>query len=291
MNSFQYISPINEFEYFRPSVLEEALNLMSEYGNSCRVIAGGTDLTIALKNGEIPKAIIDISNLKQLKYIKEDNESVRIGSLTTFDEIFRSGIILKSAQCLSEAAYNVGTWQIRNLATIGGNIANASPAADSAPPLIVLDSMVKVESSNGRHEAGIMEMFTGPKRSSLKPGELITEIQFRKNLQSRSSWSRVGRRNANTISVVSVAVKALVEDNVFKEARIGLGAVGPTPIFAERASNYLVGRNVSLNSIEEAASIATKESSPISDVRGSREYRLIMVNLLVKRLLTKVVGI
>ncbi|MEM3631708.1 MAG: xanthine dehydrogenase family protein subunit M [Conexivisphaerales archaeon] len=286
MKPFQYLSPIQEFEYLKPRTLDEALSIVSKFNGVAKVIAGGTDLTIALKELLVkPQAVVDINGLKEIRYIRDDGGIIRIGALTTFDEIYRSGLINKYARCLAQAAYNVGTWQIRNLATLGGNIANASPAADGATPLISLDAHVHIKSINNERDVPIIDMFLGPKKSALNSNELITEVYFKKDELANCGWARIGRRNANTISVVNVAVNISLADGKYRAARIGLGSVGPTPLYAKKASEYLIGKEASSATISQAAKIAMDESNPISDIRGTKIYRLSMVKYLTEKLL------
>jgi carbon-monoxide dehydrogenase medium subunit len=288
MKAFQYLSPIYDFEYLRPRSLDEALAMMD--GTGVKPMAGGTDLSVALKEGYRPRSLMDLSGLRnELSYIESDEDYVRIGALTTFGEIYRSRVIEAYATCLREAAYNIGTWQIRNLATIGGNLANASPAADSGPPLMVLDASVVMRSARAQGVKTVRDVFLGPKKSALRENELITEIRFKRVKGLKSGWARRGRRSANTISVVNVAVAALVVDGRFRLARIALGSVGPTPILATEASEVLVGRRATdREAIARAADRARDASSPITDVRGTREYRLKMVKHLTEKLLMRV---
>ena len=288
MQPFQYLYPIKEFDFHRPHSLNEALQMLDQLDEP-KVIAGGTDLTIALKYGLVnPKNIIDLSALNELKYIVENKDEIRIGSLTTFDEINTSELIKKKIPSLWAASRNVGTWQIRNLATIGGNLANASPAADSAPPLIVHDASVVIRSINNERIVPITAFFTGPKKTVLKPNELITEIRIPKS-NAKSWWMRIGRRQANTISVVSVAVSAEIANRKFVSCKIALGSVAPTPILALKASEFLKGKEITEENITAASDLASKESSPITDIRGSAQYRKVAVKVLTQRILKKLV--
>jgi len=285
---FQYLYPIKEFDFHRPLSVKEALQMLDQLDEP-KVIAGGTDLTIALKYGLVnPKNIIDLSALNELKYIVENKDEIRIGSLTTFDEIDTSELIKEKLQSLWAASHNVGTWQIRTLATIGGNLANGSPAADSAPPLIVHDASVLIRSINNERMVPITAFFTGPKRTVLKSNELITEIRMPK-FDTKSWWMRIGRRQANTISVVSVAVSAEIADSKFMSCKIALGSVAPTPILALKASEFLKGKEVTEENITAASDLASKESSPITDIRGSAQYRRVAVKVLTQRILKKLV--
>lgn len=289
MKPFQYLSPIYDFEYIRPKDLGDALRIMSR--SRVKPIAGGTDLSVALKDGYRINALLDLSALRsEMAYIREDGHEIKIGSLTTYDEIYRSPTINAQATCLSEAAYNIGTWQIRNLATIGGNLANASPAADGATALMALGASVRVVSAEAERIIPVHQVFVGPKKSSLNENELITEISFKKAEELRSGWARIGRRNANTISVVNAAVAAHLVDKTFKSVKIALGSVAPTPIYAGEAAKFLVGKRADEKVISKAADLAQDAASPITDTRGTKDYRLKMVRFLTEKLLIRISG-
>ncbi|MGC8558671.1 MAG: FAD binding domain-containing protein [Nitrososphaeria archaeon] len=282
MKSSEYLLPMPAFEYIRPASIKETVELLSE--ESTFPIAGGTDLVILINNGKIiPKKVVDITRLG-LSYIREENGEIIIGSNITFQQIAESEKLRRYA-CLVESAKSIGTWQIRNLATIGGNLANASPAADSVPPLLTLDSKVVIVGKDGEREINMEDFFYGPRKTDLKKGELIKEIRFMINKKLQSGWERIGRRSQNTLSVVSVAVSGIVENRKFYNARIALGAASPYPILALRAMQSIEGKELTDEIIEAVAFEASKESKPISDVRGSAEYRRIAITALTKRLL------
>jgi len=291
MKPFVYLAPLPEFEYFAPGTLQELLELLDKYCERAKIIAGGTDLTILLKDRVVrPEAIIDISHLKkELGYIREISPNIEIGSLTTHSEISSSELLQRKAECLAEACSILGTLQVRNLGTIGGNLVNASPAADTAPPLLVLDGAIVLKSLKNERILKIEEFFKGVKQTAIKPDEVLEKIFFKplNRDEYASTYMRIGRRNANSISVVSVANVVKVEDGVFEDVRISLGAVAPTPIMAREASNFLKGRRVNIDNIEKAAEIAAREAKPISDIRASEWYRREMVRILTKRSIIK----
>jgi len=276
-----------KFEYFRPKNLEETLNLLDKYGEQAKLLAGGTDLIVKMKDRVIePKYIIDLSNLKELRFISKENSVIKVGALTTLREIETSPIIRKHVHVLSHAVEKMASWQIRNLGTIGGNLCNASPAADTAPPLLILEAKLKLNSSEGERIVPVEQFFTGPGETILKNNELLTEIQIPVVPDNSSAvFLKLGRRVAHTLSIVSVATLAIVEDGVFKDVRIALGSVAPTPIRARKTENKFRGLPATEDVIEENCSCVVQDISPISDVRASAEYRKEMSIVLTKRAL------
>jgi len=276
-----------KFKYLRPKNLEEALNLLDKYGEQAKLLAGGTDLIVKMKDRVIePKYIIDLSNLKELRFISKENGVIRVGALTTLREIETSPLIQDHVCVLSDAVGKMASWQIRNLGTIGGNLCNASPAADTAPPLLILEAKLKLNSPEGERIVPVEQFFTGPGETILKNNELLTEIQIPIIPDnSGAAFLKLGRRVAHTLSIVSVATLAIVEDNVFKDVRIALGSVAPTPIRARKTENKFRGLLATEDVIEENCGCVMEDINPISDVRASAEYRKEMSIVLTKRAL------
>ena len=276
-----------KFKYLRPKNLEEALNLLDKYGEQAKLLAGGTDLIVKMKDRVIePKYIIDLSNLKELRFISKENGVIRVGALTTLREIETSPLIQDHVCVLSDAVGKMASWQIRNLGTIGGNLCNASPAADTAPPLLILEAKLKLNSPEEERIVPVEQFFTGPGETILKNNELLTEIQIPIIPDnSGAAFLKLGRRAAHTLSIVSVATLAIVEDNVFKDVRIALGSVAPTPIRARKTENKFRGLPATEDVIEENCGCVMEDINPISDVRASAEYRKEMSIVLTKRAL------
>ncbi|HUI86887.1 MAG TPA: xanthine dehydrogenase family protein subunit M [Nitrososphaerales archaeon] len=292
MNAFQYLAPIAPFEFEAPDSVQELLALLRDEGRGARLVAGGTDLMIGLKERLLqPKVVIDMSRLRpELAGVYLEEGLLHIGALTTFSELEADPLVARHATALGVAASQVGTLQIRNRGTIGGNLANASPAADAAPPLIALSALVRIRSSRGQRAVPVERFFTGVKTSGLLPDEVITSVELPVEDEARSWWARFARRNENVISVVSVAARAELNSGRFERCRISLGAVAPTPILATMASDALSGKSADGATIENAAKMASLESRPISDVRAGAEYRRHLVYVLTKRVLSKLVG-
>ena len=293
MKSFQYLAPIAPFDYVRPNNLDELCEALSQYGAKAKLLAGGTDLTIALKQRLIhPEVLIDMNRVrKELTGIDVSRSNLIVGAMTTYTELETNPAVIRYARALSEAASQVGTYQIRNLGTIGANLANGSPAADTAPPLIALGAKVHLRNKNGTREMPVEEFITGVKQTAIRPDEVITSVEIPLNERLSSYWMRSAKRNENVISVVSVAVASRVQSNRFEESRIALGAVAPTPILAKKSSAELSGSSINTATIETASKLAAEESKPISDVRASADYRRHLVYVLTKRTINKIVGL
>jgi carbon-monoxide dehydrogenase medium subunit len=250
-------------------------------------LAGGTDLIVKMKDRVIePKYIIDLSLLKELRFISKENGVIRVGALTTLREIETSPLIQEHVHVLSDAVEKMASWQIRNLGTIGGNLCNASPAADTAPPLLILEAKLKLNSSEGERIVPVEQFFTGPGETILKNNELLAEIQIPVIPDNSGAvFLKLGRRAAHTLSIVSVATLAIVEDDVFKDVRIALGSVAPTPIRARKTENKFRGLLATKDVIEKNCNCVVEDISPIGDVRASAEYRKEMSIVLTKRAL------
>ena len=278
-------------EYLAPNNLKDALILLKKWRSRGELIAGGTNVVPDLRAKTLRKEIlIDLSHLKNLSYIKEEKKRIRIGALTTMSEIAASKTIQREARILSEAPRQIGNPLVRNRATIAGNLADASPAADSAVPLLALEASIVVEKHKGkRKQIPINEFFMGVNKTVLKRDELIREIVFPKPApSSRMVYSKLGLRNAMAISVVSVGVLAEMEKGRCNRARIALGAVAPTPRRAYGVEKLLVGQAVTEELIDQCCEAIQEEIQPITDVRATFEYRRSMTSVLLKRLLQQV---
>jgi CO/xanthine dehydrogenase FAD-binding subunit len=283
---------MRDIRTYSPASLSEALDILSREGDGVRAISGGTDVIVQVLEGKrAPRALLDLRRLHELRYIREHNGSIGIGPLTTHREIERSPIITDCAPVLSEAAFIIGSPQIKNLGTIGGNIANASPVADSVPALMVLDALLTLSSRSGERRMPIREFAVGPGQSVLRPDELITDISFAKpGSDEIGFYERLGQRRLLAISKVGVALRARVQDGIMSGVAIALGSVAPTVIMATRAAAYLEGKEYSEKTAEEAGCIAEGESRAITDVRSTADYRNKMVGALLMRGLARVMS-
>jgi carbon-monoxide dehydrogenase medium subunit len=268
---------VPRIKYLKPRTLEEAIELLTKIRGS-RVLAGGTDLLVDLKTGRVSaEALVDIGAIRELRGVEDLGDRIRIGAATRLQEIVESDVVARELSLLRNAVESMGSWQIRNLATVGGNLCNASPAADTAPPLLAYEAELVIVGPRGTRVVPITKFFTGYRRTALEEGEILKEIVIGKRAWSGWSYIKLGRRSSFTLSIVSVAVLTSTRGGVLEDVRIALGSVAPTPIRAYRAEEYLRGREVSLEVLERAAEIAREEASPIDDVRASAWYRREMV--------------
>ncbi len=286
-----------EFEMFFPRTVEEACSLLSRYGADAELFAGGTDLFIKMKQRRlVPRILINIKRIPALDQIRYDaNEGLRIGALTTIQSIQDSAIIGKQFRVLSQAAGVLGTPQIRNLGTLGGNLANASPSAEFAPPLLTLEASVRCVGPGGERWVPMNEFFVGPGKSVLSQGELITEVHVPDSpLRAQAIYLKHSLRMMD-VSMAGAAAFVLLDGDLCREVRIALGAVAPTPFRAGMAEATLRGKRLSGNSrdrelLEEVGRIASGESLPIDDLRGYASYRRKVVGMLVRQGLEQVIA-
>lgn len=291
MKNFIGSRAIPEVNYFSPKNLKDAMNLLDNFEGNFKILAGGTDIIPAIRTAKLVLSdnvnIVDIRSIENLKHIIFDKETLRIGATTTLSEIVESDIVRQNFSTLSEAINMIGSLQIRNWATIAGNICNASPAADSSVPLLVLDASLRLQSKEADRIVPISDFFIGPGKTVLSPKELLTEIliPIQKGI---SVFIKLGRRNTFTLSVISVAVFVQINENIVNYIRIALGAVAPTPLRAKNTERILIGKKLTKENIEEAVRTIKEEVSPISDVRASSEYRKDMSGVLLQRALKEI---
>jgi len=280
-------------EYFRPKTMKETLHTIASWKGRARLIAGGTNVLPAIRAKTFdPRALVDLSHLTGLSFIKDEKKDIRIGGLTTISEIAASRVLQRQAPILSAAANQLGNPLVRNRATLAGNLADASPAADTAVPLLALEAVVVMERGGGkRRQIPIDQFFIGPNQTVLKPDEIIKEIYFpRSNSNARMAYVKLGLRNAMAISVVSIAVLMEMEGMKCKRARIGLGAVAPKPVRAFGVEEMLTGREVSKELVEACCEQMKQEIHPITDIRASAQYRSLMASALLRRMIEKAIS-
>lgn len=277
------------FEYFAPKTLPEACALLAAHDGDARAIAGGTDLLLKMKAGRLaPKVIVNIKRLSDLRGISNLQSLVSIGALTTLEDLRLSPLIRERYPALSSAANTMASVQIRNLATVGGNLCNAAPSADLAPILIALSAVAVIAGVEGERRAPLDEFFSGPGRSVLQPGELLKAVELPPPAGA-SVYLKHSPREHMDIAVVGVGAAVRMAEGHCEAAQIVLGAVAPIPLRARAAEESLMGQPLTPERIARAAQIAANEAKPIDDVRGSAWYRRRMVQVLVKRALTEIV--
>ena len=266
---------MDEFEYLRPTNLDETLSYLKDYAGKSKLLAGGTDLVLLLQQGLLhPSHIIDISRVPELNYIRQEDGHLKIGAATKMRDIELSDLVRSKAPLLAEASQLVGEIGVRNIATIGGNLANASPAADSAPPLLVLDASLKVRNSNSERTIRLTDFFLHVKKTVLSPDELVTEVDVPiPPSHSGGAFFRLAKRGGNIISIVSAGAFLALKGKVCSVARIAMGSVAPTPIRIKSAEKTLEGAEPTPEKIRAAAQKAFDEIKPITDIRASAEYR------------------
>ena len=285
---------MRRFEYFEPETVSEAIALLGQYNGQASIFAGGTDLLVEIKEHlRTPDYVINIKKIPDMDHLTySDTNGLRIGSLTTVRTVETSSIVIEKYAGLAQAASELGSIQVRNRATVAGNICRASPSADTLPPLIADGATVKVFGPMGEHVILLEEFFTGPGQTVLARDEIMVEIAVPSPLPHTGKvYIKHGRRKAMELATVGVAVALTLTGEVCEEVRIVLGAVAPTPIRARKAEEILRGRVVGETTVTAAAQAAMEESRPISDVRGSAEYRREMVRVQTGRAITEALRI
>lgn len=278
---------IPPFDYKTPKTLQEACHLLWEDCGKVKVIAGGTDLVIGLRNGDhSPRLLIDITRIPELRKIEEREGRILIGAAVTHSEIASSPLLKKYGRVLSDAASEIGSPQIRNLGTIGGNIVNASPAADSLPPLMVLNAVGKIVSREGAREVPLDQLFKGPYETNLKPHEILVHIGFQKlSSVMRSSFVRLARREAMAIARMSMAVVLRIEKstNLIEDIRISPGAVMPRPQRMSEVEEFLKRKSPDEAILKTASQKVSGVMVRTSGVRSSTSYKAPVVEALFLR--------
>jgi aerobic carbon-monoxide dehydrogenase medium subunit len=281
---------MRRFDLATPQTLSECLKLLAARGGDTKVLAGGTDLLPQMKNGLLkPARVIDLSGVAELRVLAaDDGQGLRIGAAVTARQLERDPHVRSAFTSIAESGALVGSIQVRNLATVGGNICNAAPSADMAPPLLALDAEAVIAGPRGRRRRVPMaSFFTGVRRTVLKPNELLVEFVVPSpGPGSGGHYLRHTPRRELDIAVVGVASQVTLTDGVCSKARIALAAVAPIPLRATAAEQSLEGQRLTPSLIEQAAALAVEAARPISDQRGSAEYRRHLVRVLTRRTLT-----
>lgn len=282
-----------KFDYLEAKTVEEACSLLSQYKGKARLIAGGTDLLVAMRRGKItPLYVINVKTIPNLDYVSYDGDGLRIGALATLSDIESSPLIRDRFPIIADSAHQIGTQQVRNVGTIGGNLGNAAPSADMAPSLIGLGAKAKLKGPKGERVVALEEFFTGPGETTLQAGEMLIEIQVPNSPpHTRGVYLKLPARTAIDLAAVGVAAVVTLDSkgaNIV-DAKIVLGAVAPIPMRARQAEDIIKGKAINNELIEKAAQVAAEEAKPISDVRGSAGYRKEIVRVLTNRAIRQVV--
>jgi carbon-monoxide dehydrogenase medium subunit len=280
---------VRRFELAVPGSVDECLQILAKRGPDTKVVAGGTDLLPQLKNGVLkPGWVVDLSAVAELRAISDAPDGgLRIGASVTARELERDARVRSRYPVLAESAAMVGSVQVRNLATLGGNLCNAAPSADMAPPLLALDAEAVIAGPSGQRRVSMASFFLGVRRTVLAPGELLLEIVVpAQGAHSGGNYLRHTPRRELDIAVVGVASQVTLTGRKCTTARIALAAVAPVPLRATDAEQALVGQPLTPQQIERAAELASGAARPIDDHRGSIEFRNHLVRVLTRRTLT-----
>lgn len=282
--------------YHRPAGLAEVLSLLQEVSPAV-LVAGCTDFIPALRKGvwSYPDGIglIDLRQVPELTGITRDDKTLVIGGATRLKEIVVSQLIQEQVPLLAQAVQEMASLQVRNSATIGGNLCTASPAADTAPPLLALKAELNLLDSQGQEERlPLSDFFTGPGQTVLGPERLLKEIHIPLPIQNARFYrKKMGLRKAFTISVISMALQASVQKDRLQDVALAFGAVAPTPMRATEVEQLLEGQALSPDLLDQAAALAARAVNPISDVRASADYRREMASVFTRRGLRQIMGI
>ncbi|HYS55806.1 MAG TPA: xanthine dehydrogenase family protein subunit M [Thermoanaerobaculia bacterium] len=279
------------FEYFSPRTLSEAIALLQKHGSDAKILAGGQSLIPLMKlRMASPKRLIDLNRVSGLSYIKEADGFLTIGALTRESEIDGSDLIRKKYPILSDTAAVIADPLVRNMATVGGNLAHADPANDHPATMLALGTEVVATGPKGARKIPIGEFFTDVFTTSLEPDEILTEIRIPiPPARSGGAYLKVERK-VGDFATAAVAAQVTLDGNTVKRVGIGLTNVGPTPIKASRAEKALQGKPADEKNIKEAARIASEEAQPVDDLRGSADYKRSLIRVLTVRALQKAIS-
>jgi carbon-monoxide dehydrogenase medium subunit len=274
------------FDYLSCETTEEASSILLRYVGDSRILAGGTDLLVKMKHRKVlPRHLVSIKRIPELHGMGWVNDQLRIGALTSIEEIRNSPLVAKTFPTLKEAAGRLGTMHIRNLATLGGNIANASPAAEFAAPLLTMDARVKLAAVHGERTVALENFFVGPGKSIMQIGEVLSEILIPNPTFGEGIYLKYSIRPMD-VAVVNLAVMVRTEDDRCEEVKIALGAVGPVPFRCRKAEEIIRGTRLDgdlQGLFREAAQMAVDESKPIDDFRASAAHRVEVIGKMVQK--------
>lgn len=280
---------MSKFNYISPNTKEEVLKILKQEKSKACIVAGCSNILPYIRDKIISeKLLLNISGVEELNYIKKSEGKLCIGAATTIYDLINSKIIREECNVLYQAAQQFADPTIRNSATIGGNLADASPAADVAPPLLVLDAVLEVESMDEKREISLNNFFVGPRKTVLHDDEMITSIKIKDNsINKNGCFIKLGLRQAMAISLATVALILEVEKDKVADVRIAMGSIAPTPLRLIKVEEFLKNKKIDGELIEEAIKKVREEVKPIGDVRASAEYRRYLSGILFKRAFEK----
>ncbi len=284
---------MRDFDYEAPTSLADVVSLLSRHNGSARPLAGGTDLIDHVRTGRLaPDVIVDIKKIPELNPLQADSNGLRLGAAVPCWKIMADPTIRSHYQALVDSCGIIGGVQIQNRASVGGNLCNSGPAADSIPSLIALSAVCVISGPSGSREVPVEQFCTAPGKNVLQPGELLVELRMpAPPAHSGSHYRRFIPRNEMDIAVVGVGASVSLDDSgeQITAARVGLGAVAPTPLLAAKVGEALIGSPATDETLQKAAAIARETISPIDDMRGTREFRLHVTGVLVERVVREAI--
>jgi len=274
-----------EFDFIEPQTVDEACALLAEDPEGNAVFAGGTDVLVNRGGGYEPRRLVSLHRIDELHDIGySEAAGLRIGAMVTVNRVARNEIVQEHYPGIIDAALCLAADQVRNQATVAGNLCMAVPSADMAPILLAHGAALLVASPDGAREVGIREFFTGPRETVLGPTEVVTAIEVPPPAEDRGDANqRHGGRVSLSLPIASAAAVVTMDGEVCRNAAVGLGAVAPTPLYAARVGEFLAGKELSPEVLEEAGALASAEAKPIDDLRASKAYRLEVVGVLTCR--------
>lgn len=279
---------LTDVEMHEAASLKEASDLMGKYAPDARLLAGGTDLLVDLKTDRLNVShLVSLQRIGNLRGVSPTDKGLRIGALTTANQLAAAPLVQQRFPAILDAIRDMAAPQIRNMATVGGNIASAVPSADLPPILMVMNASVILWSLRGEREVSLDSFFTGPRQTVRRDDEILTEIRLLYPPQGfGAAYARFGLREANACALAGVAASLLLDERqIVRDARICLGAVAPTPILISTARVLLLGRKAEGETLRRAVEMAMEVSKPISDIRGSADYRRDLIGVLTERAL------
>ena len=278
---------MKRFEYYQPQSVKEAYTLMERFGEKARYIAGGTDVIVRINQGAIrPDVLISLRGIDELRHITLD-KGLRLGGLTLFRDIERHPAVLKDFPALAQAVSVLANPQVRNVATVGGNLCNSAPSADCAPPLMVLEAEILLEGVNGVRSVPVEAFFIGPGENCMAPTEILKEVRISENkTHTGMAFLKMGRLSQD-IAVVNCAALLVMDKKICVKCRLSVGAVAPVPRRLKRVEELVEGREITPELLDQVGSLVQGEVSPITDVRSTETYRRTVSGVLVKRAISE----
>ena len=273
-------------EYKAPGSIDEAVTLLAQASSSAQILAGGTDLLVQIRAGFTkPSLVVDVKNIPELRTISLDDDGIRIGAAVSGAELGENDAVKAAWPGLVEATELIGSTQIQGRASLGGNLCNASPAADTVPALVAASAICLIAGPDGQREAPVEQIVTGPGQTSLKNGEFVVQFQLPKKLpRSADAYLRFIPRTEMDIAVVGAGVNlTLDEKGICHQARVALGAVAPTVLLVEAGATALIGSTLDDAALDKLRAAASAACNPIDDKRGTVEFRVDVAGVLAKR--------